>query len=172
MNLLLIVVAIVLIGNVAGGYKRGMVRQLISFVSLIVMCIIAALIANGMKNYVDGNVLNVILAVFLLCILGIAHHLLGIVFFSAKVISKLPIVHWLDKLAGIVFGVLETILLLWMVYTFHMMMNLGMVGEQIMEYTRSSRILTWLYQHNYLAYLVENFTADFIFSQALEKIWK
>ncbi len=166
MNFLLIIAAVILVANIMSGYKRGMVRQLISFVSLIVLCVVVALIANGAKSYVEGKILNVILAVVFLSLLGIAHHLLGVVFFPAKLVSKLPIVHWLDKLLGIVFGVLETVLIIWTIYTLVMMMDLGMAGYQIMQYTSESRILAWLYQHNYLAYLIENFISDFAFSQA------
>ena len=166
MNLLLIIVMIVLIGSVAAGYKRGMVRQFISLFSLIILCLVAALIANGAKNYIDGKVLNVIIAVFLICLVGIVSHVLGVVFFSAKVISKLPVVSWVDKMLGIVFGVLETVFILWTVYTFIIMMDMGMVGQQILEYTAESHILSWLYQHNYLAHMVEKFVSDFSFAQA------
>ena len=34
--------------------------------------------------------------------------------------------------------------------------GLGMVGEQIILYTKASKFLTIVYEHNYLALLVEN----------------
>lgn len=161
MNILLIIMGIILICNMVDGYKKGMVRSVISFVSLIVLCIVAALIGNGLQSYFDGEFLNVVIMVFLLCILGIVHHLLGVVFFSAKMISKLPIVHSLDKLLGVVVGVLETVLIIWTIYTFVMMLNMGMIGQQLLEYTRESSILTWFYEHNHLAYWVERLGAQF-----------
>lgn len=163
MNILLIIMGIILICNMVDGYKKGMVRSVISFVSLIVLCIVAALIGNGLQSYFDGEFLNVVIMVFLLCILGIVHHLLGVVFFSAKMISKLPIVHSLDKLLGVVVGVLETVLIIWTIYTFIMMLNMGMIGQQLLEYTRESSILTWFYEHNHLAYWVERLGAQFNF---------
>lgn len=165
MNLLFIIVLILLIYNVVDGYKKGMVRQFISLVSLIVLCIVVALIGNGLQSYFEGNIVNVVIMVLLLCLVGIAHHLLGIVFFSAKMISKLPVVHWLDKLLGIAFGILETVLILWTIYTFTMMMDLGMIGQQILEYTAGNEILTWFYQHNYLAHWVEHFVSELASAQ-------
>ena len=161
MNILLIILVILLIYNVADGYKKGMVRAIISFVSLIVLCIVAALISNALNSYFDGEILKVVIMVLLLCILGIAHHLLGIVFFSAKIVSKLPIVHSVDKLLGIVVGILETVLILWTIYTFMMILDMGVIGQHLIEYTKESSILVWFYEHNYLARWVEQLGAQF-----------
>ena len=163
MNILLIIMGIILICSIMDGYKKGMVKSIISFVSLIVLCIVVALIGNGLQSYFEGEFLNVVIMVLLLCILGIVHHLLGVVFFSAKMISKLPIVHWVDKLLGIVVGILETVLILWTIYTFIMFMDLGILGQQILDFTQENQILTWLYQNNYLAYLVERITSQITF---------
>lgn len=155
MNILLIIVGIILLYNIVDCYKKGMVKSIISFVSLIVLCIVVALIGNGLRSYMDGEILNVVIMVLLLGILGIVHHLLGVVFFPAKLIAKLPIVKSLDKMLGIVVGILETVLILWTIYTFIMMMDMGMIGRQLLEYTKNSPILLWFYQNNYLAHWVQ-----------------
>ena len=161
MNLLLIIAAVVLIANIIEGSRNGLVRQLIGFVSVIIMGVVAALILNGLESYTAGPTLSLILSIVLLCAIGLVRHLLSVVFVPAKLISRLPIVSWLDKLLGILFGILETVLILWIIYTFVMMTDMGMIGEQIVEYTRQSRVLTWLYQHNYLAYLIETYVLEF-----------
>ncbi len=163
MNILLIIVAALMLICMVEGYRRGMVRQLIALVSMIVLCVTAALLANGAKNYVDGKILNVIVAVALLTLLGIAHHLLGVVFFSAKMISRLPVIKHGDKLAGILFGALEVILVLWTVYIFLLMMDLGAVETWIMRYTAENPILTWLYRHNHIALLIDRLEEDFTY---------
>lgn len=164
-NFLLIIVVIAIVCKVVDGFKKGMIREIISFISLIVLCVVGALIAYGINNYFDGKFFNVAVGVLLLSLVGIAHHLLGIAFFPAKLMSKLPIIHSVDKLLGIVFGALEVILILWMVYTFIMMMDVGVTGQVILSYTVDSRILTWLYEHNYLAYAIEGFLKEFSFTQ-------
>lgn len=161
MNILLIIAAVLLLLNVVDSYKKGMVKSIISFVSLIVLCIVVALIGNGLQSYFRGEVLNVIIMILLLCVLGIVHHLLGVLFFSAKMISKLPIVHSLDKILGVVVGVLKTVLIVWTIYTFVIMMDMGMIGVQIVEYTQENGILTWFYEHNYLAHWVEKLAVQF-----------
>lgn len=162
-NLLLIAVLILAVVNVLIGYKKGMVKSIISLVSLIVLCVVGLLVANGISSYNDGKVFQVILVVILLTVIGIAHHLLGIVFFSAKLIAKLPVVHSADKLLGIVFGILETVLILWTVYTFVMMMDLGMVGEMVRTCAGENPFLAWMYQHNFLAHGLDMFLSKFSF---------
>lgn len=155
LNLLLVIMAVVLICMVMDGYKKGMVKSLISLISLLITCVVLFLIGNGLSSYFDGKIFNVILTILLLAAIGLVHHFLNIVFFSAKMIVKLPIVHSLDKLLGIVVGILETVLIVWTIYAFNIFRDLGTLGQVIVDYTRDSRILTCLYENNYLAYLVE-----------------
>lgn len=160
MNIMVLIVLLCLIFKAADGYKKGMVKEIISFVSLIVICIVAVLIGSGLHSYMEKEVIGVIIAVLLLAVVGIAHHLLGIVFFSAKLISKLPIISWADKVLGIVIGALEVVLVLWTLYAFIMHFGLGMIGNMIMEYTTQSQFLTWIYRYNLLAPIVESVLAN------------
>lgn len=172
-NLMLIIVVIAAICKIVDGCKKGMTKELISFVSLIVLCIVGALIAGGVNNYFDGKYFNVAVMVFLLALVGIVHHLLGLVFFPAKLVAKLPVISFVDKLLGIVFGALEVVLILWTVYTMVMMMDMGAIGQVILSYTADSKILTWFYRHNYLAYgielMMEKF--DFVPLEELKALW-
>ncbi len=155
MNILLLIVLVLSIVKVADGYKKGMVKEIISFVSLIIMCVVVLLLGVGLHSYMEKEIMGVVIAVLLLVILAIAHHVLKLIFFSAKLISKLPIVHSVDKLLGMAVGVLEVVLILWTVYTFIMYFEMGMIGNLVIEYSRDSQILTWLYEHNMLAAVVE-----------------
>ncbi len=160
-NLMLIIVVFAAVCKIIDGYKKGMVKEVISLVSLIVLCVVVALIAGAVNSYFDREFFNLIVMVLLLALVGIVHHLLGVVFFSAKLVSKLPVIHLADKLFGIVFGALEIVLVLWTVYTLIMMMDMGAIGQLILSYTEDSKLLTWLYAHNYLAYGIEHLMAEF-----------
>lgn len=173
LNIMFIIVVIAIICKMADGYKKGMVKEIVSLVSMIVLCLVAALIANGIHSYVDGKFFNVVIAVVLLSALGIVHHLLSLVFFSAKMLAKLPVVHFVDKILGVVFGAVEVILILWTIYTLIMMMDIGVTGQVILAYTDDNPILLWIYQHNYLAYWIERLQKEFSFVpiQELQELW-
>lgn len=163
MNLLLIVVLLVLLLKVFEGYKRGMVKEIFSFISLVLLCIVVTLVTIALDSFMDGEVIGIIVSVVLLIGIGIAHNFMGIVFFPAKLISKLPVIHWVDKLLGVIAGALETILLVWTLYLFVMRFGLGMIGQQIVEYTQNSAVLSWLYHYNMLAALMEGIFDKFSF---------
>ena len=163
MNILLMIVAVAALCKLVDGYKKGIVREIISLISMMVLCLVAGLIAYGVKGYMAGRGAGVIIAVFLLCLIGIVHHLLGVVFFSAKVITRLPVIHFVDKLLGAVFGIFEVVLILWTIYTFILMGNPGsmsVVADIISSYTGESEILTWIYRHNLIAAGIERMIGD------------
>lgn len=156
MNLMLIAAALFALFKVVDGYKKGMIKEVVSLVTLILMGIMVVLISKGLHSYMEKEVVGVIIAVVLMALLGAVHHLLNVVFFSAKMISKLPVISWVNKVLGAVFGFLEVILTLQIIYVFIMYFGLGMIGQQILEYTRESIVLTKIYQYNVVAKLVEN----------------
>ena len=155
MNLLLLAVLAVLIIKIRSGYKRGMVKEVIMLVSLIILCVTVALITNVMKSYQQGQIFNTILMVLMLTILGVVQFLLKPIFFSAKLVVKLPIVSWADKMLGILAGIMETVLLLWTLDFFVMIMDMGAISEQILEWTRGNIVLKWFFENNYLALFLQ-----------------
>lgn len=162
-NILLIIVILVTVFKIADGFKRGVVKEIISLVSLIVLGTVAALLAYGIGSYNDGKFFNVMIVIILLALLGILHHLLSVVFFSAKLLSKLPVISFVNKLLGAVFGVLEVVFVLWVVYTLVMMLNMGSIGEVILSLTQESKLLSWLYKNNWLAYGIQRALEEFRF---------
>ena len=152
--LLLIVLGVALI-KLIDGYKKGIIKEIISLVSLFVLCAVVALVAGGISCYQDKKILHVVVAFLLLGVLGVVHHLLGVVFFSAKMISKLPVVHFADKLLGAVFGVLEVLLVLWTIDTLVLMMDENSLTNLYATYVNDSELLTWISDKNYLSRFVE-----------------
>lgn len=161
MNWLLIIAIVILVWRIAEGIHRGMVKEIVSFISLVVLSIAVALVATAIGKYIEKDFISMIMVILMLLVLCIVHRLLSMFFFSAKLVSKLPVIHSLDKLLGAVIGVLETILLIWTVYSLIMAFGMGMLGEQILEYARESQILRDLYKYNLLQVLVEFIAGKF-----------
>lgn len=147
-NWLIILCIILLVWRIVEGFNRGMVKEIISCVSLIVLSIVAILAMTAFTRYMKKDILSMASAIIILLVVLLAHRILGIVFFSAKLVSKLPVIHSADKLLGAVVGVVETALIIWLVFA--MTGKMGMVGSLIVENIADSRILRFLYSHNYL----------------------
>lgn len=155
MNWLVILAILILTWRIAEGVKKGMVKEIISFVSLIVLSLAVALLGMALSKYFQKDMISMAVAIILLLLLGIVHSLLGLVFFPAKLIAKLPLVRSLNKVLGAVIGILETILIIWTAYCILYTFETDVIWEQILEYVAGSRVLTFLYEHNYLRYLVD-----------------
>ena len=78
MNLMVLIVLFLLLIKIVSGYKKGMVKEIISFISLVLTCIVIVLIGAGLHSYMEKEVLGVVIAVVLLAALGIVHHLLQV----------------------------------------------------------------------------------------------
>jgi uncharacterized membrane protein required for colicin V production len=150
-NLLVLIVFLAIVFKMVEGCKQGLVKEIISLVTLMIAAAVVVIIANGIKQYNAGEMVNVVIAILLLAALGIAHYLLGIVFFSAKMIVKLPIIKIVDKLAGILFGAAEVALFLWALFMVMDAMNLGVVENWVEARVLENSLLTWIYNNNYLA---------------------
>ena len=70
-NVLFVIAVIVMVYNVIQGYRKGMVKAVISLVSMVVLCVVVALLANAVSSYHDGKYYNLAVMVILLAVLGI-----------------------------------------------------------------------------------------------------
>ena len=83
-NIMLIVFVLAVIGKAADGYKKGMVSEVVALITMIVLCLTVALVANGVNSYLDGKILNVMIMIILFSVLGIAHHFLKLALLDRK----------------------------------------------------------------------------------------
>lgn len=154
-NLFFILFAAFLLGKMIEGNKRGMIKEIISFITLIILGIVTVLLVNGLRSYLQKEMVNLVVCIIILLIVSIVHQIIRVFFFTAKLVSKLPVIHWVDKLAGIIVGALEGVLFLWILYFFIMLLDLGSISEWILKSTMENEVLSWLYSHNYLIYFLE-----------------
>ena len=150
MNWLLVIFLLILVWRVVQGFKRGMVKEIVSLLSLIIASVTIILLGTALISYFEKDIVSMVVAVLLLIILAVIHKVLNLVFFSAKVLAKLPVIHSCDKLLGVLAGAVETVVLIWVVFTLLINFDTGSIGQQILSYVGESRFLTFLYEHNYL----------------------
>lgn len=160
MNALLAVLILVIIWRAAAGHKAGMVKELISMVGLIFAAIVGFLAVNALQGYAQSNFFEVIVCVVLIAIVAVVHSVLKIVFFSAKVVSSLPVVSKVDQLCGVVFGFLEAIVIYWILCYALVNLDMGMAGSYLREMIRENVVLYTLYQYNIIGALVDNLWAS------------
>ena len=155
MNILLIVLALIMIWRIAMGMNRGGVRETIAFVNVIFAALVLGLVSMVINAYHAGNYIGIALFVIAIVAVSVIYSILKIVFFSAKVISKLPVVSSADKLLGLLIGVAETLIIYWAMCCVFLYVDLGVLEEQLMLMIRESAVLTGVYEYNLLGVLMD-----------------
>ena len=159
-NVLLIVMILVAVWRMTVGFKRGMVKELISMVGLIFASIVGFLAVSGLQGYAQSNFIEVIVCVVMIAIVAVVHSVLKLLFFSVKLVSSLPVVSTANKIRGIVFGLLEAVVIYWILCYVLASLDMGMAGTYLRQMIRDNEFLYTLYQYNIIGALVDNLWAS------------
>ena len=154
-NWALVILGVIVVINIINGFNMGFVRELINCISLLVLSIFVVLLGSVLKSYSEKAFIQMIMFIIMVLILAIAHKLLNKILEGIDAIASLPVVSIVNKLAGAVFGVLETVVAVWFILCLIGLFDLGQVGEYIYMYIGNNALLTYLYQNNLIATLGE-----------------
>ena len=105
----------------------------------------------GLEEAVSGYLADQILqaVAFLITLILISVLVQGIAF-SLGLAAKLPVLHGLNQLAGLVFGLAEGVLLVWIFFFAVTVFAATDWGGQLLAMISDSGILSWLYRENIL----------------------
>lgn len=106
----LIIIALIFIWRIVTGFKKGMVQEIISLIAMAVAGFCVLLILGAVGSYLNKEIGQLIQFVIVLVVICVVYRLINILFTSLQLISKLPIIKWVDKLLGVVVGLAEAAL--------------------------------------------------------------
>lgn len=107
----LIIIALIFIWRMTVGFRKGMVQEIISLIAMAVAGVCVLLIFGAIGSYLNREIGKVVQMVIVLLVVCAVYRLIHILFTSLELISKLPVIKWLDKLLGIVIGAGEAALI-------------------------------------------------------------
>ena len=150
-NWALVLVGVVMVINIIVGFRKGLVKSVINCISLLVSSATVVLLSSVLKSYTSKQFVQMLVMIIMVLVVSIANKLIKMLLEGIKVISELPIISSVNKLAGAVFGVAQTLLIVWFAFCLIGMFDLGTISEYIQMYITDSEILTLLYENNLLA---------------------
>ncbi len=101
------IIVLIFIWRITVGFKRGMVKEIVSLIATAVGGFCVVLILSAINSYMDkeiGQLVQVIIALFIICI---GYRLAHLVLTSIGLAVKLPVLKGLDKILGAVIGFIE-----------------------------------------------------------------
>lgn len=79
---------------------------------------------------------------------------MAVLCFLLDIISKLPVLHQINTIAGVAFGALEGLVVLWILFVILTMFGSTEFGQTMLAMISESEILSFLYDHNFLSKIV------------------
>ncbi len=149
-NTTLIIGMILGIAGIYIGFKVGLTKGISHLVALIATILTLLLLLMLTASIQTGQSRNSVITVIILVILGTVYGIVKVLLKSAHKVSELPLLHQLDKIAGILVG------LLWMTAIYMLLISLsyrglfGSFGEQVISDVENNGILTLINKYNVL----------------------
>lgn len=154
MNILTIAVLILLLICAIDGFRKGLVEGMIRLVSTFIGIIVLYVLLKGLGNFLQGNMLNVIMALIILIGIRLIHKIIKLILDSCKLVSRIPVMSLIDKVSGIILGVVQGIIIVWLVFMIGGYFHFGIGEHWIYEQIDSSHFLSALYHSNYIIYFI------------------
>lgn len=152
MNILLIILILLAVWRGVSGMKKGLVDEIGGLLSLVISLFVLSLGILLYTSIKAGDTQNIVLSVIMIIITGIAARIIRLVIKSLSALAQLPVISILNSLLGIVIGVAEVIVMLWILYVVIANFDLGTIEIQIMDWTEQNEILKKICDMNQIAY--------------------
>ena len=149
-NITFIIGIILAVIGIYIGFKVGLTKGISHLVALVVTVLTLMLILMLTASIRAGQSRNSIITLIILVILGTVYGVVKFLLKSAHKVSELPLLHQLDKIAGILVG------LLWMSIIYMVIISLsyrglfGAFGDMVVADVEKSEILMVLNKYNLL----------------------
>ena len=167
MNWLLPAVGLFIILSAWDGHHKGFIRKIVGVLSLVLTLIITSVVSpylhvflkestglyGFLQNSIEGSDMELLDA---LRVLGMENAVSGYLadeilrWAALGIVSHLPILHGLNKTAGLLLGFAEGVVLVWIFFVVITVCASTSAGGQLLKMTAQSSILSWLYRNNLL----------------------
>ena len=111
---------------------------------------------SNFKDYVVKSVANILLKIFVyIALVIVIYIIIRILLMVSKVITKIPIIHGINKLFGAALGLFQGLLIIWLIgFVISLISNTGL-GTSIVNTIHESSFLTFLYDNNSLLKMIK-----------------
>lgn len=115
-NILFLIVIAVLIVYGIRGFKMGIIEGATQVISCIVGLIVLGAILKLIGTVTSKNWINVVILLLFLWVIRKLDKLAQLILGSLKLVAKIPVISWVDKLAGVIFGAARGLCFIWIAF--------------------------------------------------------
>jgi len=115
----------------------------------------AALAVSGLGSYISGFIAGLILnAIAMLVVFAAVYGLMKLITIGLNIITKLPVIHSLNKLLGIGVGLLQGVVFVWLALALLVGLFAASAGFPVGELLPQSVVARWFHENNFILKLV------------------
>ena len=115
-NILLAIVVLILATGAVWGWKRGLLESVIRIISYILGILVIIVIAKGVGSFIQKSYIQVIMAFVLLMLIQVIYKIMKFLTDTFQLVRAIPVGKLVDKLAGIVLGLVEAVFVIWLAF--------------------------------------------------------
>lgn len=113
------IIALIFLWRIATGFKKGMVREIVSLIATAAAVFCLLLILGVVGSYMDRQMGRLAQMIAVLIAVCVVYRLISLLFTSFKLVTHLPVIKGLDKILGAVVGFCEAAVMVgFLVYLF------------------------------------------------------
>ncbi|MBP3217097.1 MAG: CvpA family protein [Lachnospiraceae bacterium] len=105
--LFLIIAIAILMGSMTRGFHRGFAREFDNWISMIAAILSLMLIAGIIRDFQNNNFSDLAAGIIMLAVFSVAYKLFHILFSSIGLIARLPLIRIVDKVLGLIMGLIS-----------------------------------------------------------------
>lgn len=154
-NIVWIIAVLLLATGAVKGFRKGLVEGVVRITSYVIGIIVLIVLAKGIGSFIQGSILNVLMALILLVVIRLLHRIIKLLLDSCRLVSRLPVVKWLDRLGGTLLGIAQMVCLIWALFIMFGYFDILHLNGWILEMVNQSRLLSLLYHTNYIIRLMQ-----------------
>ena len=154
-NIVWIIAVLLLAAGAVKGFRKGLVEGVVRITSYVIGIIVLSVLVKGIGSFIQGSILNVLMALILLVVIRLLHRIIKLLLDSCRLVSRLPVVKWLDRLGGTLLGIAQMVCLIWALFILFGYFDILHLNGWILEMVNQSRLLSLLYHTNYIIRLMQ-----------------
>jgi len=153
-NALFIIISLIVMGAGIRGFSRGFTHTLSSLIGTILGLISLIMFAVTVNGYLTKEYYRVMVGIMCLIIALLVNRIVDFILTSLKVLTKLPIIKSLDRICGFLLGIIEGVIIFWILGI--VIVAYGAFGfeEIIKQQIVEQEILSFLFNNNIVALLI------------------
>ncbi len=130
------------------GHCKGLAMEIASLISVLLSLLGVALIVRMIGSYLEENTSGIVQALIFFVALAFLFQIFKLVIVSLKILTKLPVIHFLNGFLGMIVGIAEGVIVVWALFIVITKYDVAGQSAGWLAQIAENEILFYIYEKN------------------------